>query len=47
MCGGFSQIEHAEVAANKQPTPETKTEWTQSADVSDDGQYLHDFTLEN
>ncbi len=23
------------------------TEWTESTDVSDDGQYLHDFTLEN
>jgi len=33
--------------ADKQPIPITKAVWTQSADVSDDGHYLHDFTLED
>jgi len=27
--------------------PATKTEWSQSTEVSNDGQNLHDFTLEN
>ena len=33
--------------AKKQPIAKTKGEWTQSAEVSDDGQYLHNFTLED
>ncbi len=30
-----------------QAAEKTRMEWTESTDVSDDGQYLHDFTLEN
>ena len=33
--------------AEKKPMLATKTQWTQSADVADDGEYLHDFTLED
>ena len=33
--------------ADKQPMPTAKTEWTESRDVSNDGRYLHDFTLED
>jgi len=28
-------------------TPTTKTEWNESVEVSNDGHYLHDFTLED
>jgi hypothetical protein len=30
-----------------QAAEKTRMEWTESTDVSDDGPYLHDFTLEN
>ena len=32
---------------NKKAIPQTKTEWTQSVEVSDDGQYLHDFIVKD
>jgi len=32
---------------NKKAIPQTNTEWTQSVEVSDDGQCLHDFTLKD
>ena len=36
-----------EPPARKKANLGTKTEWNQSTDVSDDGQYLHDFTLKD
>ncbi len=31
---------------DKKPLSKVKAEWTEAANVSDDGQYLHNFTLE-
>ncbi len=36
-----------QASTDKQALPNAKSQWTQSADISDDGQYLYDFTLEN
>jgi len=36
-----------ELAADKQAVEERKVEWTESADLLDDGQYLQDFTLKD
>ncbi|MGO9110998.1 MAG: hypothetical protein ACLP9L_17385 [Thermoguttaceae bacterium] len=33
--------------ADKQAAEKTRTEWTQSTNVLDDGQYVHNFTVEN
>ena len=33
--------------ADKQHVQKTKNQWTRSVNVLDDGQYLHDFTLED
>ncbi len=32
---------------NKKAAQQTKTEWAQSVEVSDDGKYLHDFILKD
>ena len=37
--------EQLKLLAAKTCQPPTKSEWTQSADISDDGQYLHDIKL--
>ena len=34
-------------SAEKEAVPENKTEWTESANVSDNGRYLYDFILED
>jgi hypothetical protein len=34
-------------AADNQAGPDEKTEWTESADIADDGRYLQDFTLKD
>ncbi len=33
--------------ANQKPVPNAKAEWTQNAEISDDGQYLLNLTLED
>jgi len=42
-----SRSDALQLLGKKQPVTKTKTEWIQSAEVSDDGRYLHDFTLED
>lgn len=36
-----------ELPTDKQSAQTANSEWTESTDVSDDGQYLHDFTLKD
>jgi len=40
-----SRADRFQKLTNKKAIPKTKTEWTRSVEVSDDGQYLHDFAL--
>lgn len=42
-----SRADALQAIADKKVIPQTKTEWTCSADVLDNDQYLHDFSLEN
>ncbi|MGA2255743.1 MAG: hypothetical protein ABSG53_13945 [Thermoguttaceae bacterium] len=43
----FPRSSVMESPPDNKAVPGTKAKWNQSTDISDDGQYVHDFTLED